>query len=46
MNLLGKFPFNLKNDNVTPVFKKGFRGSKEKIDLLEFFQLFQRNTTS
>ena len=37
-----KFPSILKHANVTPVFKKGYRGSKETIALLAHYLLSRR----
>ena len=36
----GVLPSILKNANITPVFKKGFRGLKDNSDRLVYFQLF------
>ena len=33
----------LKHANITPVFKKGFRGSNKTIALLVFYKLFQKS---
>lgn len=38
----GEFPFNLKNTNITPVFKKSFRGSVENYRLVSILPVISK----
>ena len=42
----GKFPLILKNADITAVFKKGFKGSKENYRPVSICQLFQKSLKS